>query len=119
MLLLRKIIRTSSKPRVTPEPYFDILNEYFKDLLTGKHPQHTKEIQEALSGWNNVECSEDDCSECLFCKRQAWIEDLGTNAWDLCDIIQNSFDRTLKKERKVDLMDVPGLRYPGSAFSRK
>lgn len=114
----KKIITFKTTPKVTVEPFFDILNTYFKDLLNGKHPEHTQDIQEAITIWKALDC-ETDCDECLFSKRQSWIESLNTNAWDLCDVISKMFEAKLKVNRGMDLMDVPGLIVPGSAYSRK
>ena len=112
---MRKIIQCISNPRTTMEPFFDILNTYLKELLNGKRPEHTKQVQEGLNLWNELDC--ENCDECLFCKPQSWIEDLGTNAWDLCDIIEKMSNGKLKLNKRVDIMDVPGLKLPGSAYS--
>ena len=118
---MRKKIRseTNSKARVTAEPYFDVLNGYFKEVLSGKKPEYSKEVQEAVEVWVSADCENCNGSNCLFSKHQDWINNLDTNAWDLCDLIEMLSSGKLKQNRRVDLMDVPGLIAPGSAFSRK
>lgn len=118
---MKKIIKTKEvvKPRVTAEPFFDILNTYFKELLSGNKPEHTKAVKEALEAWTDLDCQGQECDECLYFKYQGWIETIDTNAADLCDVISKLLVSDLKKNRYIDLMNVPGLRLSGSAYSRK
>ena len=69
---MKKIIRGKrSSPRVTAEPFFDVLNKYFKELLfDGNHPEFTQEVQEGIDVWKSIDCNDTSCDECMFFKWQ-------------------------------------------------
>jgi hypothetical protein len=114
---MRKIVQFVGAPRVTAEPFFEILDSYFRELLNGNEPKLTKEVIESIKLWNDVGCS--NCDGCLFSTWQPWVEALGTNAFDLCDLIDKIVHKKLKQVSGVDVLDAPWLRLSGSGFSKK
>lgn len=120
---MRRIIRPESiEPRVTPEPFFDILTKWAKESLEGnKISEINEEVKEALDAWENCD---NDCGSCLFCRYESWIHTSNIQrVYDLCDLLSalvHFIDegKKLKKRKHRDLWS-NWRRQPGSYACRQ
>jgi hypothetical protein len=98
----KKISSALASSKRTILPFFDSLNDYFKNLTAGRSVRRNNKVTEGLKFWEN--CDESDCEYCLLGKYQEWTSAYkGVN--DLCDLIEKHEEGKLKKNKRVDMLD--------------
>ena len=108
----KKINSTLDSSKRTILPFYESLNNYYKDLTAGRITRKNNKVKEGLKFRDN--CDESDCDECLLGKSYPWIHALNyRGVWALCDLIEKVEKGKLKKNKRVDMLD-SHERLPGN-----
>ncbi len=116
---MRKIIRPKkTPPKLSVEPEFDVLNGFFKSMVTGDNPEVTQRIKSSIEFWQQANCGGDDCEGCLLNKYQRWIYNANFyRVKNLCTLMEKLLNDTLRVNKCTDIMNT-GIIVPGSFESR-